>query len=1060
MTIFNWLHLTDFHRGLKEHSWAWPSVKQMFFEDLERLHDKCGPWDLVIFTGDLTQQGSNDEFQNTNEILDEIWDHFLCLGSKPKLLAVPGNHDLVRPIKKSDPLLLLLRMWDQQKTVRDDFWNNPDSPYRQVIIKAFENYVAWQQNQSYIPSNLKHGFLPGDFSFTFEKEGLSLGILGLNTAFLQLTGDDYEGKIALHTHQFHHACDGEGPRWVKQHNSCIIMTHHPPAWLNPESLEHLNEEITCHGHFAVQLCGHLHETRSFSISEAGTEAKRIFQGKSLFGFEVYGFKQNRLHGYSAGRIEILDNRGELLFWPRELRLQGTQRKIVPDFSLNLTDDQHTIPIVFKQISANSVSVKGRERLYRESITEPATEIKIIHNLPQPEYERFIGREKELEQIKNLLSPKSRHFVITIDGVGGIGKSALALETAYRYLHYGSDLPESERFKAIIWTTAKQDMMSGDGIKPRNGSLNTLEDIYSTLIFYHKGDVDESVSREELVRAALTRQRTLLIVDNFETIDDERVMNFIREVPEPTKVIVTTRHRIDVAYPIRLYGMSESESREIIKEECRRKKVGLSNYETELIFLRTGGVPLAIVWSVAQMSFGNNVEVVLNRLGEPNNDIAEFCFEEALRFIKEKPSYNILMALSFFTEVNREMIGKITDLPILDRDDGLVELEKLSLINVKEGWFSLLPLTRNFAITELAKNRELKYHLESRFNEYFEPLPYAIPDGIIRPGGPIDTTSAFYIQRKADEMVLSEVARQRCMVMVRAPRQTGKTSLILRVYEACKRGEIPVRPVFFDFQSIHLESMDTVWHAIVESMNDQLFIGASQEEIWQIEGNIVRKLSAFLDNHVFRESETGVLLCLDEVDRIIGHPISNQFFANIRAFYNMGAFEPIWKKIGWLLSSSTEPSFFIEDLTQSPFNIGQTIYLKPFTIEEILEFSRRFGLSLDEASVERIFTYVGGHPHLVHLLLYNMARSTDSWERFFDARTAGDGIFRNHLDRFLAYLQEDAELSKALKDIIKGRGCRSLKIVERLKASGLVKQQNDGRVFFQCELYALFFGREL
>ncbi len=50
-----------------------------------------------------------------------------------------------------------------------------------------------------------------------------------------------------------------------------------------------------------------------------------------------------------------------------------------------------------------------------------------------------------------------------------------------------------------------------------------------------------------MRRALSQQRTLLIVDNLETVDDERVLTFIREVPEPTKVIVTTRHRLDVAY---------------------------------------------------------------------------------------------------------------------------------------------------------------------------------------------------------------------------------------------------------------------------------------------------------------------------------------------------------------------------------------------------------------------------------------------------------------------------------------------------------------------------------
>jgi hypothetical protein len=47
--------------------------------------------------------------------------------------------------------------------------------------------------------------------------------------------------------------------------------------------------------------------------------------------------------------------------------------------------------------------------------------KIVHNLPQPDYVRFIGREKELIKIAELLRPypKSRYHIITLEGVGGV-----------------------------------------------------------------------------------------------------------------------------------------------------------------------------------------------------------------------------------------------------------------------------------------------------------------------------------------------------------------------------------------------------------------------------------------------------------------------------------------------------------------------------------------------------------------------------------------------------------------------------------------------------------------
>ncbi len=346
---FNWLHLTDLHRGMKEQRWLWPGMKEIFFADLQRLHDKCGPWDLVLFTGDLTQRGSAEEFQKLDELMKEIWDCFDKLGSSPKLLAVPGNHDLVRPNEK-DPAVRLLQQWLDLPDIQEEFWEDADSPYRQVVTKAFENYMTWWDKQTFKPKDLKTGILPGDFSATIEKEGAKLGIVGLNTSFLQLIGGNYEGKLALHPRQFHQVCNGDGSAWTKQHNACLLLTHHPPGWLNPDSQRHLKAEITSHRRFVVHLCGHLHEASSVEIVEDGADARRIWQGRSLFGLEYYSRENTeveRLHGYTAGKVEMSDSKGNLLFWPRETRLQGGQRNIVPDYSQVLTDNQHTKPKEFE-----------------------------------------------------------------------------------------------------------------------------------------------------------------------------------------------------------------------------------------------------------------------------------------------------------------------------------------------------------------------------------------------------------------------------------------------------------------------------------------------------------------------------------------------------------------------------------------------------------------------------------------------------------------------------------------------------------------------------------------
>src|ERR1700704_2530925 len=105
MTVLSCLHITDLHQGMADQDWLWPTTRRALFDDLAKVHEHAGPWDLVLFTGDLTQRGSADEFKRLEDTLGELWNHLGGLGSHPFLLAVPGNHDLVRPADPNSPIV-------------------------------------------------------------------------------------------------------------------------------------------------------------------------------------------------------------------------------------------------------------------------------------------------------------------------------------------------------------------------------------------------------------------------------------------------------------------------------------------------------------------------------------------------------------------------------------------------------------------------------------------------------------------------------------------------------------------------------------------------------------------------------------------------------------------------------------------------------------------------------------------------------------------------------------------------------------------------------------------
>ena len=181
---FSWLHLTDFHYGLKGQGHLWPTLRAPFLESLASLHEKCGPWDVVFFTGDLVQSGKSDEFTRLQvEVLDPLWQTLKELGSGDAvLLAVPGNHDLFRPNPFEDDAAAerLLERGGFER-IEGKFWDQPPGSYRRVVNNAFAAYSAWWKAAPRRPVAIHDGILPGDFSATLACGVRRIGIVGLNT---------------------------------------------------------------------------------------------------------------------------------------------------------------------------------------------------------------------------------------------------------------------------------------------------------------------------------------------------------------------------------------------------------------------------------------------------------------------------------------------------------------------------------------------------------------------------------------------------------------------------------------------------------------------------------------------------------------------------------------------------------------------------------------------------------------------------------------------------------------------------------------------------------------
>lgn len=335
-----------------------------------------------------------------------------------------------------------------------------------------------------------------------------------------------------------------------------------------------------------------------------------------------------------------------------------------------------------------------------------------HNLPRPDYSRFVGRDKEMEWLRRRLSPEDRAWQIAITGIGGVGKSALALAIAHEYQEGYAKLPEADRFDAIIWISAKEEVLTAQGREKAalpEAILRTLEDVYTAIAHaLDREDITRAIPEEQahVVENALKEQRTLLIMDNLESVKDERIKPFLRNLPAPTKVIITSREWLDVADVFSLKGMSLEDAVDFMSAYAQDRQVILNAQQKTRLHDLTAGLPLPLKLSIARMAGGESFASVERWLGDAQSDLPEYCIAGQVELARQRDpnTWNMLLACSLFERdcgASLEALGYVANLSIVDRDHSLAELQKLFLVNRTEiDRFWVLPIVQRYERSQI------------------------------------------------------------------------------------------------------------------------------------------------------------------------------------------------------------------------------------------------------------------------------------------------------------------------------------------------------------------------
>jgi len=287
--------------------------------------------------------------------------------------------------------------------------------------------------------------------------------------------------------------------------------------------------------------------------------------------------------------------------------------------ISLLDFPSSEAIVVSELAA----LLGLDANDELTCAEPSSGRRVRHNTPPATYLSYIQRET-LFSLEGSL--KMDNPVTALIGQGGFGKSSMARELAHRIVRRDNSL----NFEVVVWVS--------DKAAPGSTTLGRLLDqLADTIDFPGMKSMasDEKAARGHQI---CHDQGCLIILDNLETVTDRDLVDWLADVPPPSRVLVTSREDEPrfkgIQRVVNLKGFSRERATEFVKQVM--DKFGLNEHTVppscvDAIWAATAGNAKAMEVALGLLySLGHPRAEVLGTLrgGEDQlfTDLFERCWE--------------------------------------------------------------------------------------------------------------------------------------------------------------------------------------------------------------------------------------------------------------------------------------------------------------------------------------------------------------------------------------------------------------------------------------------------
>lgn len=427
-----------------------------------------------------------------------------------------------------------------------------------------------------------------------------------------------------------------------------------------------------------------------------------------------------IHAYAGTEDKIVEPTSAMSVFKTATALPGDHNSIIKAPFANsrafTTLRMHIMEVINLQEEEEDAPHVRSGRLHDDML--PA--IQAVKNNLTPPSSTFFNRKQEFLRVVEGL--QSGYTVISISGLGGMGKSALANRVAWSYVDRENSAPY---FNYIVW-------VGGPGGLPTIDSL--IDSISLVMNYPYLRGLPLNVKIERAIDH-LNNEPCLIVLDNFDPNRDQIIQNFASMVkPARSKILMTSRFRYSSeAWSIDLSGLDDDAREGLLLEEGRR--LGISTILNSDQFLvteyldATGGNPLAIRLTTSQIKYGvSDLRSTTSSLrSATENALFETIFDRIWndRLAVDRQLHAIVLSIALHKgNAPQEAIKSVLGLHDAELRNAMRNTMETSLVDMhitsptELARMQLHPLTRAYAQRELDRSPDLRTELERKLIDYY------------------------------------------------------------------------------------------------------------------------------------------------------------------------------------------------------------------------------------------------------------------------------------------------------------------------------------------------------